>query len=265
MTSLLLASQGPLIAPGGEVPVGGVIPYAGNSATVPGGWLICDGAAVSEAEFAALFAICGYIYGNPGGGNFNLPDTQQRFLAGAQVATEYDPGETGGEASHALTEAETGVHDHTDTFATNTQSASHAHTDGSLSTNNQSASHAHNLGNHTHGMQGHQHSMTHTHLVGDLISDNTAGGASERVRSGTGFNTGASSAAFTGGESGNVTNQNGNTGNQQTSHSHVVTGTTANQNTSHSHTVTGVVNNAGSGTAHENRPPFLAMHHIIKV
>jgi len=54
------------------VNTGLIIPW--GNATPPSGFLECNGAAVSEATYAALFAIIGYTYGNPGGGNFNLPD-----------------------------------------------------------------------------------------------------------------------------------------------------------------------------------------------
>jgi microcystin-dependent protein len=50
--------------------------------TPPPGWLIADGNAVSQATFPTLFAVVGFAFGNPGGGNFNLPDTRGRTLVG---------------------------------------------------------------------------------------------------------------------------------------------------------------------------------------
>jgi len=58
------------------VNTGLIIPW--GSASVPSGFLECNGAAVSQATYAALFAVIGYTYGNPGGGNFNLPDLTDR-------------------------------------------------------------------------------------------------------------------------------------------------------------------------------------------
>jgi microcystin-dependent protein len=62
--------------------------------TAPTGWLICDGAAVSRATYAALFAVMGTGYGaGDGSTTFNLPDFRGRFAlgaggaAGAQVAS----------------------------------------------------------------------------------------------------------------------------------------------------------------------------------
>jgi len=58
------------------VNTGLIIPW--GSAIVPSGFLECNGAAVSQATYAALYAVIGYTYGNPGGGNFNLPDLADR-------------------------------------------------------------------------------------------------------------------------------------------------------------------------------------------
>lgn len=52
---------------------GFVIRYAGASA--PDGWLACDGAAVSRATYALLFAAIGTAYGvGDGSTTFNLPN-----------------------------------------------------------------------------------------------------------------------------------------------------------------------------------------------
>jgi microcystin-dependent protein len=62
------------------MPAGTIVQYGGASA--PTDWLLCDGAAVSQATYAALYAIIGLTYGNPGGGNFNLPDLRRRVPVG---------------------------------------------------------------------------------------------------------------------------------------------------------------------------------------
>ena len=54
------------------IPTGTITPW--SQSTAPTGFLECNGAAVSQATYAALFAVIGTTYGNPGGGNFNLPD-----------------------------------------------------------------------------------------------------------------------------------------------------------------------------------------------
>lgn len=81
------------------------------SSTIPTGWLLCDGAAVSRTDFAALFAAIGTTWG-PGDGvtTFNVPDLLGRMLAGAGGAIAV--GDTGGAASVNLTVAQLPPHDH---------------------------------------------------------------------------------------------------------------------------------------------------------
>ena len=63
-------------------PVGVIIPFAGTS--VPTGYLLCNGAAVSRTDYANLFAAIGTLYGaGDGSTTFNLPDARDRVLQGA--------------------------------------------------------------------------------------------------------------------------------------------------------------------------------------
>lgn len=56
--------------------------------TVPAGWLECNGAAVSRATYAALFAVIGVTYGAGNGTTtFNLPNFDDRFPVGANGTT----------------------------------------------------------------------------------------------------------------------------------------------------------------------------------
>lgn len=58
---------------GSGVPIGTIIPFAGNS--VPQGYLLCDGSAISRTDYASLFAVIGTIYGaGDGNSTFNLPN-----------------------------------------------------------------------------------------------------------------------------------------------------------------------------------------------
>lgn len=62
-----------------SVPPGTMIHFAGK--TLPEGWLICNGAAVSRTTYAALFAAIGTTYGSGDGSTtFNLPNADGRFL-----------------------------------------------------------------------------------------------------------------------------------------------------------------------------------------
>jgi len=94
-------------------PVGILVAFAGTAA--PGGWLLCDGAAVSRTTYAALFAVIGTAYGaGNGSSTFNVPDLRGRIPVGRDSGqTEFDVlGETGGEKAHKLTPAEMPTHSH---------------------------------------------------------------------------------------------------------------------------------------------------------
>jgi len=55
--------------------------YAGS--TVPAGYLVCNGSAVSRTTYADLFAAIGTMYGSGDGSTtFNLPDYRGMFLRG---------------------------------------------------------------------------------------------------------------------------------------------------------------------------------------
>jgi microcystin-dependent protein len=67
-------------------PSGVMFDYAGG--VVPAGWLPCDGAAVSRATFAALFAALGTAWGaGDGSTTFNVPDCRGRSTIGAGTGT----------------------------------------------------------------------------------------------------------------------------------------------------------------------------------
>lgn len=99
-------------------PAGVVMDWAGSAASIPAGWLLCDGAAVSRATYASLFAAIGTTYGvGDGATTFNLPNLGGRvrvgYVAGGDGDGDYGTvGETGGEKEHALIEAELASHTH---------------------------------------------------------------------------------------------------------------------------------------------------------
>ena len=73
-------SLSPIILPGM------VAIWAGT--TVPEGYLICDGSAVSRTTYSALFAVIGTTYGvGNGSSTFNLPNFQGRYLKQGTVGT----------------------------------------------------------------------------------------------------------------------------------------------------------------------------------
>jgi microcystin-dependent protein len=62
------------------IPTATIVPW--STASVPTGFLECNGQAVSQSTYAALYAIIGTTYGDPGGGNFNVPDLQDNIAIG---------------------------------------------------------------------------------------------------------------------------------------------------------------------------------------
>jgi microcystin-dependent protein len=65
-----------------STPPGSLIAFAGTS--VPTGWLACQGQAVSQTTYAALYAAIGATWntGGEGAGNFRLPDLRGMFVRG---------------------------------------------------------------------------------------------------------------------------------------------------------------------------------------
>ena len=63
------------------IPTATIVPW--SSASVPSGFLECNGAAVSRSTYSALFAIVGTTYGaGDGATTFNLPDLQDNVAMG---------------------------------------------------------------------------------------------------------------------------------------------------------------------------------------
>ena len=55
----------------------------GHFYSVPDGWLLCNGAAVSRSTYATLFAVIGTKHGSGDGSTtFNLPNLANRFVEG---------------------------------------------------------------------------------------------------------------------------------------------------------------------------------------
>lgn len=122
------------------VPTGTVVPF--SSSTVPDGWLLCDGSAVSRTTYAALhllYANDSYPYGDGDESTtFNLPDLRGRVVAGvdnmnnsagtgggdaarltsgSKAGVDGDTlGDTGGVEEHTLTHLESGLPSHTHTY-----------------------------------------------------------------------------------------------------------------------------------------------------
>ena len=100
-------------------PVGSVYTFAG--ATVPTGWLKCNGALLSRTTYASLFAVIGTTYGaGDGSTTFALPDLRGEFVRGADDGRGVDAGRVLGSAqagqnashTHTASTSPAGGHSH---------------------------------------------------------------------------------------------------------------------------------------------------------
>ena len=99
-------------------------PYMGEIRMVafnfaPVGWALCNGQTMNIAQYSALFALLGTIYGGDGVRTFQLPDLQGRVPlhagAGGGLPT-YIQGQKAGFESITLTQQQLPVHTHMATF-----------------------------------------------------------------------------------------------------------------------------------------------------
>jgi microcystin-dependent protein len=93
--------------------LGQVIPVPYNFA--PQGWALCNGQILSIAQNTALFSLLGTNFGGDGKSTFGLPNLQGRVAIDAGQGTglsNYNPGDTGGADSVALTLNQLAAHTH---------------------------------------------------------------------------------------------------------------------------------------------------------
>jgi len=257
-----LATKGQVDA---VLPVGMITAFGGAAA--PSGWALCNGASVSSTDptYVDLFAVIGTTYGDPGSGNFNLPDFRDRTLVGASGSKAN--GSTGGRSDWELLQ-----HTHTQDAHTHTQVA-HFHTT--------SATHNHGVGSYSANQSGHTHSFSDSGTTG---SDSHTHSMSPSQYSNAGdFTVGGTSVT----SGSNVGNPQVTTASDSHSHSFSVSGTTGStdpaislsgfsQNSTVGDTdsfaatnnsTTATNQNAGTATTttDENFAPYQATNFIIKL
>jgi microcystin-dependent protein len=257
-------------------PVGTVMSFGG--ATIPLGWLLCDGSAVVRATHAELFAIIGTSFGaGDGSTTFNVPDMRGRFILGAGQGvglTNRGLGASGGEEAHANSIAELAAHthvgmDHLHSMSNHVHGMDHVHDLQNHS--HLGVDHVHGVTgvNHLHDLNGHVHSYSTmgagptwpgaagwTLVSGNTGGPNTTSGAADRSLATT---TGAMDrGAQTGGP--NINNTGwasqwsaawANTGGPNVASTGAADRTLTTSST-------------GSSVAHNNMPPYLVMFYAIK-
>lgn len=104
-----------------EAFIGTILPWAGNFAPV--GWALCNGQTLQIAQYSAVFAVIGTMYGGNGTSNFKLPDLQGRVMIGAGSGAGLSPyvqGSIGGTETNTLTSSNMPAHTHALNGNTNT-------------------------------------------------------------------------------------------------------------------------------------------------
>ncbi len=135
--------------------VGTMQPFGGDEDRLPDGALLCDGSAVSEATYVALFSCIAYSYGNPGGGNFNVPDKRGRLSMGKDNMG----GSSANRAKEAAADSVGGTGGDEDAVAAHTHPIPHTH--GGTGSD-------HGINNTNSGSEG----DLNTNSVGDAIGGN---------------------------------------------------------------------------------------------
>jgi microcystin-dependent protein len=154
----------------------------------PSGYLLCNGAEISRATYAALFAVIGTTFGSAGPTTFTLPNYNNRMPIGAGGL--YALGATGGSKDAGVV-----AHDHTYSATTGNQSADHTHS----GTTDSAGAHSHTINRYS------------TFTTGENV---LAGGQTFQDANGFTNSAGAHTHTFT-------------TGGVSANHNHSVSGTTA--------------------------------------
>jgi microcystin-dependent protein len=82
--------------------IGEIMAYAGLASTVPTGWVVAAGQTLAINENTPLFAEIGYTYGGSGN-TFDLPNLEDKVVAGSGTGQTYSLDETYGANSYNLT------------------------------------------------------------------------------------------------------------------------------------------------------------------
>jgi len=121
---------------GDAFPVGCIVPFGASTASIPGGWIACDGSEYGRTGLDAspqptLFGIIGTLWGiGNGSTSFNVPDLRARSLSSINDGT-LPAGQDGGFSSRSVA-ATSGAETHSHTVNSHNHSissdGSHTHT-----------------------------------------------------------------------------------------------------------------------------------------
>lgn len=247
----LPAVDGSLLTGIEGVPSGIIAIWSGTVASIPSGWVICDG-------------------------TNGTPNLTGQFVvhADADAAGTYNVGDTGG--SNTVTLAETNLPGHTHSVSGTTASDG-AHTHNVSGNTSTTGAHTHTLsgntsnsGNHTHNGSTsntgtHKHNLTYQEGGGNATNRKVKSAFLDQsvTDSAAVGNAGAHSHNFTTAAGGDHSHTLSGNAASAGDHSHTLSGT-ADSAGAHTHTFSTTSGSTGGGTAHENRPPYYALAYIMK-
>jgi microcystin-dependent protein len=246
----------------GTIPAGVIWAWTGDTSPDENNWALCDGSIQSSTDpkYAALYAVIGTKFGDPGGGNFNLPDFRGRGAVG--YAAGGDPlfdtiGNSGGSRDSELL-------GHTHTSAAHTHTINHGHADSIAISS--SGAHSHTGASLTVSGTAASVSGTDYLYVGTFaptwsdgsVVNGTSGGAASFPSS---FN---DIANHTHSVSGTAT---GTIGTGSSAHTHTITGAVTDHSGPSGSGGTGDTGSTGAGVTlvDKNLQPYLVINHIIKL
>lgn len=251
------------------VPSGSIMQFAG--ASVPSGWLLCNGDPVSRTTYANLFTAIGTTYGvGNGTTTFNLPNLKGKVPVGrdSSITAFNTLNNQGGAATRTIAVANLPAHNHG--LNSHTHTISHGHTaSGSGGSHNHTAT-------SSGGFHGHTGSATTT---GSTHNHAVQTGSALSIGAGNGLFANSGFPPVT--SAGNVSSSDGGSHSHTVSvdnsfsHDHTIsvglsdslsiTVTVGGSNTANSGQATGNTADTGSGTALETMSPYIVVNYIIKV
>ena len=234
------------------VPPGTVMSWAGDQNSIPSGYQLCDGSAVSRTVYSDLYLAIGDTHGaGDGSTTFNLPDLRNRFIVGE--GSSYATAATGGSADATLVSHSHNINNHTHSFSGSGSDTVNISVSGT--TGNQSANHTHVFTTDTQGNHNHQWGTDDNLGAGGGTNNPDANGG-QAWKGTTSTNGAHSHSGTTSGVSNNHNHTFSGSGSDNVSIS--VSGTTGNPSN------TGT-DSQGSSATGANLPPYYALCYIIKM
>lgn len=219
------------VSGGTSIPSDTIAIWAGNIANIPSGWVVCDGLN-------------------------STPNLQDRFVVGA--GSSYSVDDTGGVDSVLLSTSQLAAHSHGGSTSSDDAHGSGATTDNTDPTGSETTDPEYAYTPTTGGTPDTTTSAGGSHDHGEDEPDlvNTAG-----VTAGSDFNVVTQSNQTTTDD----TNIDHSHEFPDVQHAHNLPGTAHSHGVpvgNHSHSLS--INNTGSGSSHENRPPYYALAYMMK-